>query len=119
VAIAASAVLGRAVLLEDTLLLPGRVVITLPPDDLRLLADPSALNAVTRSLRRAVRGGVTECLERLGRSGTDGSVVVRGVDDLRVTLVEGSLREADAWFEVRPAARADAQAYPPPGTDRA
>jgi hypothetical protein len=104
-AMGTSAVMGRAVPLGDTLLLPSRLVFTLPDHELRLVA-PGSQDALTRSLRRAVRDRAEEQLARSGADDGEPHAVV-GADDLRVTLVAGSVREADAWFEVRPEVRPD------------
>jgi len=97
-ALGAAAVMGRAMPLGDTLVVPSHVVLTLPAEELALFTSPRLREGLTRSLRRAVQLRTQEQLSRLRR--VHGSqVVALGGDDLRLTLVEGEVREADARFE--------------------
>jgi len=114
-----AAVMGRAMPLGDTLVLPGHVVLTLPAEELALFTSPRLLEGLTRSLRRSVHLRTQEQLSRLRR--LHGSqVVALGGDDLRLTLVEGDVRDVEARFEAPYQARAEALTLrlpAPPGPD--
>ena len=114
-----AAVMGRAMPLGDTLVLPGHVVLTLPAEELALFTSPRLLEGLTRSLRRSVHLRTQEQLSRLRR--LHGSqVVALGGDDLRLTLVEGDVRDVEARFEAPYQARAEALTLrlpAPPGRD--
>ena len=106
-ALGAAAVMGRAMPLGDTLVVPSHVVLTLPAEELALFTSPRLREGLTRSLRRAVQLRTQEQLSRLRR--VHGSqVVALGGDDLRLTLVEGEVREADARFEAHAVDRYEA-----------
>jgi len=97
-ALGTAAVMSRAMPLGDTLVLPSHVVFTLPEEELRLFTAPRLRDGLTRSLQKAVQQRSQEHLTRLRRA-HGSQVVALGGDDLRISLVEGELRDAEARFD--------------------
>jgi hypothetical protein len=95
--IGAEAVMGRVMSLGDTLVLPSHVVFTLPAEELALFESDQLRDTLTRSLQQAVQARVQEQMTRRCR-GHGEQITVIGGAGLRVSLVAGAVREADARF---------------------
>jgi len=95
-AMGTAAVMGRAMSLGDTLVLPSHVVFTLPREELLLFASDHLRDGLTRSLRRAVATQVADHVARLREVHSEPVIVIG--DQLRVVLVAGEEREVDARF---------------------
>lgn len=95
-AMGVTAVMGRAMSLGDTVVLPSHVVFTLPREELQLFASDRLRDGLTAALRREVARRTDEHVARLSRQHGENVTVIGG--ELRLSFVAGDVREVDARF---------------------